>query len=220
MSGNRDTDVIRDRTLALAGLLQVTFLVQQMARQGTILEEEAAFQASIESIFATDADTVDEVYGGVAGLALGLRLVRHHLGGTTEMPTTPADRERIGYFFSLLRLERQLQHHPAMLTRIGAGIELARNQARHLPVFHPDIVAGLAGLYTETISTLDFRIMVSGDQKHLSRPDNANVVRALLLAGVRSAVLLRQRGGRRWMLLLHRRAFLETTSELLKFLIS
>ncbi|CAK0778254.1 High frequency lysogenization protein HflD homolog [Gammaproteobacteria bacterium] len=218
MSANRNTDVMRDRILALAGLLQATFLVQQIARQGTVMGEAEAFRSSIESIFVTDADTVEEVYGGVAGLALGLRLLRYHLAGTSEIPTTSSDRERIRYFFSIIRLERQLQSHSAMLTRIGAGIELARNQARHLAVTHPDIVASLATLYTETISTLDFRILVSGEQVHLSRAENANGVRALLLAGVRSAVLLYQRGWRRWMLLFQRRALLDTTVKLLESL--
>jgi len=212
-----NADVIRDQVLAIAGLLQTTFLVQQIARQGTVVET-AAFRTSIESIFTIDADTVEEVYAGVAGLALGLRLLCHHLFGTSEMPTTMLDRERIRYFFSLLRLERQLRQHPGMLTRIGAGIELTRNQARHLTVTHPDIVANLATLYAETISTLDFRIMVSGDQAHLMRAENANNVRALLLAGVRSAVLLYQRGGGRWTLLLHRRALLETAARLLESL--
>ena len=47
--------------------------------------------------------------------------------------------------------------------------------------------------------------MVSGEPHHLSDPKNANKIRALLLAGMRSAVLWRQLGGNRLQLLLARK---------------
>ena len=209
-----DANVVHDRTLAMAGMLQAAFLVQQVARQGKITEE-GAFQSSIESIFVTDANTVAEVYGGISGITLGLRLVRRHLGSATEAPTTPADRERIRYFFSLMQLARRLRQLPEMLDRIGATIESARDQVRTLSVTHPTIITSLADLYLETIATFSFRILVPGNQEYLTRPENASVIRALLLAGVRSAVLLHQRGGRRWMLLFYRRAFLDAVTHLL-----
>lgn len=207
-------NLVCDRVLALAGMLQVAFLVQQVARQGTI-SQDSAFRSSIESIFATDAATTKEVYGGVAGVELGLRLVRHHLGGTNETPITPSDRERIRYFFSLVPLERRLRGLPTVLDQIGTGIVSARHQADALGGTHRDVIAALAELYLETIATLGFRILVPGNQVYLTRPENANTIRALLLAGVRSAVLLHQRGGRRWMLLFHRRAFLDMVAQLL-----
>ena len=48
------------------------------------------------------------------------------------------------------------------------------------------------------------RIIVQGDQGYLSNPDNAARIRALLLAGIRAAVLWRQAGGTRWNLILGR----------------
>jgi high frequency lysogenization protein len=42
--------------------------------------------------------------------------------------------------------------------------------------------------------------MVSGEQRHLSEQRNSDRIRALLLAGVRSALLWRQAGGVRWKL--------------------
>jgi high frequency lysogenization protein len=41
------------------------------------------------------------------------------------------------------------------------------------------------------------RIMVNGDPAHLNNPENANRIRALLLAGIRAAMLWRQSGGGR-----------------------
>lgn len=215
MNDNRDINVTQDQVLALAGMIQSVSLVQQVARQG-YFAETVAFQTCIESIFTTEANTVEEVYGEISGLFLGLRLIRYHLGGTMDMPSTSLDRERASYFLSLIRLERQLQRSPAILARIGAGIELARNQARHIPRTHPDIVASLASLYTETIANLGSRILISGEEEYLTRTENAHTIRALLLAGIRSAVLFYQRGGRRWTLIIHRNALLEKVAGLLK----
>ncbi|MCB1807912.1 MAG: DUF489 family protein, partial [Candidatus Competibacteraceae bacterium] len=50
---------------------------------------------------------------------------------------------------------------------------------------------------------------------HLNRPDNANRIRTLLLAGLRSAVLWRQKGGGRLTLLLRRKALLAQAQAML-----
>jgi len=66
------------------------------------------------------------------------------------------------------------------------------------------VVANLAGLYQETLSTFKFRIQVGGDPRLLQNTENAAKIRALLLAGIRAAMLWRQVGGRRWHLLFFR----------------
>src|SRR5690554_7975531 len=48
-------------------------------------------------------------------------------------------------------------------------------------------MAALGGAYQDTLSTLRLRIQVHGDMRHLQQPDIANRIRALLLAGIRSA---------------------------------
>jgi len=57
--------------------------------------------------------------------------------------------------------------------------------------------------------------MVSGEHGHLANPVIAAKVRAALLAGIRSAVLWRQLGGRRWQLLFSRGKIARTAAELL-----
>jgi high frequency lysogenization protein len=60
--------------------------------------------------------------------------------------------------------------------------------------------------------------MVAGEQRHLSDPENADRIRAVLLAGIRSAVLWRQCGGVRWKLLFHRGRLQQEARRLLKSL--
>jgi high frequency lysogenization protein len=108
-----------------------------------------------------------------------------------------------------------------MQEAIRSGIVTAQTQmkffASDAPAddVHPALIEKLAGLYSQTISTLVPRIMVSGEHGHLSNPATAARVRAALFAGIRSAVLWRQLGGRRWRLLFQRARIVHTASEML-----
>jgi high frequency lysogenization protein len=85
----------------------------------------------------------------------------------------------------------------------------------HFPVTHSNTIARFADLYLRTLSTLTRRVMVSGSQVHLNNPENANRIRALLLAGIRATILWRQSGGSRLRLLLRRNVLLRETRLLL-----
>jgi len=78
----------------------------------------------------------------------------------------------------------------------------------------------LAGLYQDTISTLSYRIQVQGKVEYLKDDDVANKIRALLLAGIRSAVLWYQLGGRRWRLLIYRRRVQEAAGKIRRKLLT
>ena len=78
-----------------------------------------------------------------------------------------------------------------------------------------NIYASLGGLYSDTISTLNPRIMVSGEPTVLNNSDNANRIRTLLLSSIRSAVLWQQLGGNRWQLLFKRKKIVSIAKTLL-----
>ena len=92
-----------------------------------------------------------------------------------------------------------------MLKQLSEGIEKTRGQIDHFGIEHANIYASLGGLYSDTISQLNPRIMVSGEPTILNNPDTANKVRTLLLCAIRSAVLWQQLGGSRWQLLFKRK---------------
>ncbi|MCG8433413.1 MAG: DUF489 family protein, partial [Gammaproteobacteria bacterium] len=81
---------------------------------------------------------------------------------------------------------------------------------------HDNVLANLADTYVNTIGTLRPRVLVNGEHGHLQNPRNVNLIRALLLAGIRSATLWYQCGGSRWNLLFSRRSFLAAADELLQ----
>ena len=197
-----------DRTLALAGIYQAAVLVDQTARTGMV--DSAALEATIGSALQLDAPDVPTVFGGAEGVALGLRTL------LAQLDKQDGRNNQISrYVVSLLHLERRLAKQPQMAERIGSGIQATQRQAEHFSTTHGAVLGALANLYEETFSTLRFRINISGEQAHLSNPDNVNKVRALLLAGVRAAVLHRQCGGRAWTLILRRARTISTARELL-----
>ena len=196
-----------DRTLALAGMYQACKLVQQVARHGHVDPDE--LKIVLDTLFVTDPPDTLAVYGSYSNLKSGLEAV------TRQLEKNP-DAELTRYLINILHLERKLTRKPKMLQAISEGIERTRRQMEHYPLPHTNIVASLAGIYSDTISTLTPRIIVSGEQGHLANPENASTVRALLLAAMRSAVLWEQCGGSRWQILLQRRHFVQEATTLLQ----
>jgi len=200
---------LKDRTLALAGLFQAAELVSRVAHRGRDID--AAVLASIHSLFAVDSDSVEDVYGGAQGVVTGLKVFRDHVRSSQDR-----DMDITRYVVALMFLERKLSRRPRMLAELRQGIEGATSQARYFSETHPNVIARLADLYQQTISTLKPKIMVQGENAVLTNPDNAALIRALLLAGIRSAVLWRQCGGTRLELLLRRAPLVETASKLIR----
>jgi high frequency lysogenization protein len=183
--------------------------VQQLASTGSA--DAAALQASIASLFISDENGVEAVYGGLSGLKLGIKQLDDQMTGFKI-----ADPEQARYSASLVFLENQLAKQPAMLKTIFAGIERAQAQSEHFGVMHENVLANLGDIYHTTISTLQPRIMVNGEQEYLSRPDVVNKIRACLLAGIRSAILWRRCGGTRWKFLFYRKKIQAEIQKLLQ----
>ncbi len=194
------------RAVALAGLYQAAALVRSIARRGQA--DPMDFETCLESLFKIDATSSEDVYGGTHKLQNGLRIL-------TEQLRNPRDMELTRYVVALLVLERKLSHRPRLLKAIRQGIEGAESQRQYFNLTHDNVVAKLADVYSSTVSTLKPRIMVNGEHTHLTQPENANRIRALLLAGIRAAVLWRQSGGGRLTLLLRRRQLLLEVQHLL-----
>lgn len=200
---------ISNQTIALAGVAQACYLVQQLATSGSA--DSKAMEASIGSLLKIDAASVTDIYGGLEGVELGLKQLDKQLTSRTI-----ADPEQARYAASLIYLERQLSNRPEMLKTITTGIEKAQSQAEHFGLLHENVFANLGDLYHSTISTIPPRIMVNGEPEYLSNPAIVNKIRALLLAGVRSALLWRQCGGARWKFLLFRKKLQDEIRLLLK----
>lgn len=204
---NTHTD---NQTVALAGLFQAVQLVQQVAT-GEVRDEHA-LQACFTGVFNTDPEAAQQVFGELRGLQLGLETLLTQLGPGRAGRSVDITRHAI----TLIHLERKLSGKRDMLEHIGSCIDRAREQVAFFDMQHAAVMAGLADCYRQTISTLQPRVMISGDPAILENPDNQNLIRALLLAAIRAAVLWRQCGGSRLSLVLRRRALVGAATRLLE----
>lgn len=194
-----------ERVMALSGLYQATTLVRQIARQGTL--ESTAFETSIESLFSIESRSTQAIFGGWSHLHCGLdTLVR-------QLERKERDLELTRYAVCLLFLERKIIKRKDLMQNILDGIDVATAQAAYFSSTHENVLAKLADIYRSTVSTISPRIMVSGTPAYLNNPDNANKIRALLLAGLRATVLWRQLGGNRLQLLFYRRNILDSAQQ-------
>ncbi len=202
---------INDQTIAMAGMMQALYLVVETARHGR--QHPEAMSTVLESLFVESPEGTLDVYGGrIEPLADGLRTLIFQLGTDSQQVDMDINR----YLMMLLHLERKLAKRPQVLDALFAGLARVARQREHFELLlHESVIGGMAELYSQTISTLGPKIMVRGDQRHLLHGDNANKVRALLLAAMRAAVLWRQVGGSRLQLLFRRKRYLGEARALL-----
>jgi high frequency lysogenization protein len=180
-----------EKNIALAGVCQAAMLVKQVSKQGQC--DDLEFKTSIASITITEPENTEQVFGQLDHLKLGFTTLHNQLGNGSSDKDTEITR----YIANLLSIERKLSKNHRLMTQLGDRIDNIKRQQLHLDLFDSQMVANLASIYSDVISPMTTKIQVSGDPELLKISGNQHKVRALLLAGVRAAVLWRQLGGKR-----------------------
>ena len=112
------------------------------------------------------------------------------------------------YALSLINLEKKLMKNPDLLDTITAEIS-ALNKQEFFEITHSNSIARLGELYKNTLGELNPRIMVKGEQVHLTNQRTANHIRALLLSGIRAVSLWKSQGGKTWHLIFNKQKMLK-----------
>ncbi len=200
-----------EQALGLAGLFQAAALVEQIATRGMVAQN--SLETSVYSIMQLNPESSEDIFGGKEELGYNLHLGLQNLRDLVEKPRAEHNKDVIRYALSMMHLERKVSAEPEMIKTVGQRLSQVSEQARYFnpedqeatdnpsAFCHPNVIANIASLYQDTISSFSFRIQVTGDPRHLQNSENAAKIRALLLAGIRSAMLWRQKGGKRWHLL-------------------
>ncbi len=199
---------ITNQTIALAGLTLAVQSVCNLAKTGTTDSDD--LEACLASLLKINSDEVVEVYGGLDKLKRGFSLLDRQLG-----PSDSVDTEMARYAAALVYLEGKFRREGSMQKSIRSGLERATLQSAHFGLTHENVLANIADLYQNNISQINPRIMVMGEPRHLENSLVANKIRALLLAGIRSAWLWRQCGGSKMGFLWNRRKLREEAKRLL-----
>lgn len=200
---------INDQVIALAAIFQCAAQVEQLATTGHLPSEE--LEIAVNSLFVRNPDSTLEVYGTLAAIERGLQTIVAVL----RRNSLSASNNCIRYVMGILHLQKQLAKHASMSDIIASRLEKTRQQIDHFSPTHDNVIASLADIYGDTISTFKFRIQVSGEYQYLQQARIAAQIRTLLFAGIRSAVLWRQLGGSRLQVIFKRKKLLQTAEELL-----
>ena len=201
----------RQQLIALGAVFESAALVDKLARTGQI--SEAPLGCMLGSLLARNPASTLDVYGGDS---LNLRDGFKARASALERKPGSLQREPLRYALAMLTLERQLDKRGDMLDLIGQRLDQVEQQVQHFGLVHENVIASFASIYQDTLSTFRQRIQVHGDMRHLQVSSNAARIRALLLAGIRSARLWRQLGGSRWQMVFSRRRLLNELYPLLR----
>ena len=189
-------DQFSQRAMALAGLLQALQEVRHLAENGRV--DQARLQTAMDSVLRIDADSVADIYGGVAPVADGLRTLIGYFDNRLGDPQLPK------LALAVLQLERNFSRDPDAMEDVRSAIARLAGPAHNDGATHPDILARLGEIYANTLSPMKPKVMVQGNPHYLAQAQVVGEIRALLLSAIRSAMLWRQLGGSQWDFLLKR----------------
>lgn len=194
-----NNDNLREQAIALAAVVQAALLVDLLSREGNAPAE--SMQSLAGGLFRFEWDQAEEVFGGLQAIERGLGGLADMLdyGTTTEHPAA------LRYTLSLLHLGGMLARDRNRLSAIRARLEHANLKQVHFSSRFDELAASLAAIYQDCVSPMRFRIRVNGSARQLQDARVAERIRALLLCGLRAAVMWRHAGGRRYRLVLQRK---------------
>lgn len=178
-----------DQVMALAAMCQITKYVQQVAQTGQISDYD--LQNALHGITVTDPKQPSDVFTEL-NLRSGYRLVVQQLDSGQEKSV-----ELVKYVGGLIQLERALSGSPRSMAELGQRLDDISRRLDHFSLSDETLIAAIADIYADVISPLGQRIQVFGKPALLKQTAVQNRIRALLLAGIRAAVLWRQVGGKR-----------------------
>ena len=196
------------RVVAFAAMTQAAYLVDKIATTGLCPDIEA-FEASLKSIMATDSDSPIATFGGYGPLGLGFKSMIQQL----DNPDNQRNLQITKYVVGMIALEKKLTNNGSAMNLLGERINQVNRQLVHFNISDESVLANLDGIYKDIISNLGPKIQVNGNPSCLQQAVTQHKIRALLLAGVRAAVLWRQLGGQRRQLLFSRKAMIHQAKQ-------
>lgn len=208
MSAARE-NTLRDQAVALAAVVECALLVDLLSREGSA--PSGMMQSLADSLFRFEWEQTEEVFGGLLPLRRGFEALDDMLQYGTETE----HRAALRYAIALLHLGKLLARDRKRLENIRTRLGHAAMKHAHFSSRFDELAASLAAVYQDCVSPMRFRIRVLGSARQLQDPRVAERIRALLLCGLRAAVMWRHLGGRMHRLPLQRRGLRTAVATLL-----
>ena len=178
---------LKNETISLGAIYQACNEIKKIAWRGEI--NNNIIEPLINSVYQTTSEEIEDVFISIKRLNSGLDFLRRQLVGDAFS----RDGEVSRYFEAIGILVKNMNKKDEVLNKLRT--ELTKQS---MPINEDNLdqhALFLSELYLSTISTVEPRIIVNGDNKYLTDKKNAAMIRSLLLCAIRSYILWQQSGG-------------------------
>lgn len=202
-------NAIETQTMALGGVFQAAVVVDELAKHGSA--ELCDLETAINAVLNLEPKSYAEVFGDVASIRKGLNALSNLFAKNND----GVSKEVVQYAMALIAVQGKIEKRQDLMNSLSLGLNRVIDQRDYFnDNVHESVIGAAAQCYQNSVSKLKFRIRVMGNPKHLQDERIADRVRTLLLFGVRSAILWRQSGGRRWHFLVNRQKIAQAAKDL------
>ena len=197
---------LKNETISLGAIYQACNEIKKIAWQGEI--NNNVIEPLINSVYQTTSEQIEDVFISIKRLNSGLDFLRRQLVGDAFS----RDGEVSRYFEAISILVKNMNKNDEVLNKLR--MELTKQS---MPITEDNLdqhALFLSELYLNTISTVEPRIIVNGDNKYLTDKKNAAMIRSLLLCAIRSYILWQQSGGSKFRVFLFKKKIAELAVKL------
>lgn len=193
-------------TIALAALFQSALQIHSIARLGTV--DEHAIAPLMRALIITNPEEVSDIYNPQR-LLPGLNNLPLIFGQAEKVNDERAEMVQIAY--RIMALEGSLTKQQAVLAQLDRKVDQLRDDVLRIHsnyetapdniVLDYEIIKMYSKIYSDIISPNFPKLIIYGEEQFLRRVEFQEMIRALLLSGIRACLLWYQVGGRRYSLL-------------------
>ena len=197
---------LKNETISLGAIYQACNEIKKIAWQGEI--NNNIIEPLINSVYQTTSEEIEDVFISIKRLNSGLDFLRRQLVGDAFS----RDGEVSRYFEAIGILVKNMNKKDEVLNKLRT--ELTKQS---MPINEDNLdqhALFLSELYLSTISKVEPRIIVNGDNKYLTDKNNAAMIRSLLLCAIRSYILWQQSGGSKFRIFIFKKKIAELAIKL------
>ena len=192
---------LKNEVISLGAIYQASSEIKKIAWQGKI--NNKFIEPLIYSVYQTTSNEIEDIYINLKRLNTGLDFLRKQFVGDVFSRDAEVDR----YFEAINVLVKNMNENSEIFSNIRD--ELSSHKENVTEDNLHEHAEFLSNLYLKTISKINPRIIVNGDNIHLTDNKNASMIRALLLSAIRSFILWQQSGGTKFRIFLFKKKMAE-----------
>tara|TARA_B100001250_G_C19794008_1_gene787921 strand:- start:1543 stop:2160 length:618 start_codon:yes stop_codon:yes gene_type:complete len=193
------TNIDNNYIMSLCALLQCAHLIDKISISN--IENNNEIEVLIKSIYIKDTNDSIKIYKDKKNLFLGFTTLKKILAGNNDISLINIQK----YILSILLIQKNLNKINSLKDLIRKKIDNYQENSM-MATNLDDLILYSEAIYTDHISIIKPRVIISGKKEYLEV--NSSLIRALLLSGIRAAILWSNHGGSKWQLMFRRKEIL------------